>query len=178
MQAHNQWRGFSLVEMMIVVAIVGVMSVIATPSFTQWIESSRIGSTTESIVAGLQIAKNEAIRRNTVVQFTLNTNTGWSLGCKFPETTKVNGLEKCPTIIKKRDAKEGAHGLTATITPASATSVAYSGFGRVIGGEENPITQIDVAGSTEASPLRILVTGGSVRVCNPAMASGNLGACS
>ncbi len=56
--------GFTLVEVMITVAVVAVMASIAAPSMIQFIRSSRLTSVATQFHADLQIARREAIRRN------------------------------------------------------------------------------------------------------------------
>ncbi len=57
-------RGFSLAEMMIVIAVIGVLAAIAFPSFTGVINGGRLSGMTNELVASIQIARTEAIRRN------------------------------------------------------------------------------------------------------------------
>jgi prepilin-type N-terminal cleavage/methylation domain-containing protein len=60
-------RGFTLVEVMVVMTISAILIAMALPSFRTMIRSSEISSATNSVVAGLDIARSEAIRRNNVV---------------------------------------------------------------------------------------------------------------
>lgn len=64
-------RGFSLVELMIVVAIMGVLASIGLPAFMTMIDSNRSKSAAESITSGLRLARSEAIARNAPVRFQL-----------------------------------------------------------------------------------------------------------
>lgn len=57
-------RGFSLAEMMIVIAVIGVLAAIAFPSFTAVVNGGRLSGMTNELVASIQIARSEAIRRN------------------------------------------------------------------------------------------------------------------
>ena len=182
MIAVNRYRsGFSLIELMIAIAIFAITLSIAIPSLQSWIENARVRTTAESIVAGFQIAKNEALRRNTSVRITLSADTSWLVGCDPVDDadTDADGLEDCPSNIKSRSMKDGSTNITAAITPNGAASVLYSGFGRVVGGAENPITSVDVPATAKAgvTSLRIVVTGGGVRMCAPAVATGDPRAC-
>lgn len=61
-------RGFSLVELMVTIAVAAILLAIATPSFTSIINSNRLTSAANEMVATLQAARMEAVRRNTTVR--------------------------------------------------------------------------------------------------------------
>lgn len=64
-------RGFSLIELLVVVAIAGVLLSLAVPSFSMWIENTKIRNQADSIVNGLSLARSEALKRNRPVRFQL-----------------------------------------------------------------------------------------------------------
>lgn len=55
--------GFSLIELMIVVAIVSILAAIAVPEFVKMVASVRVKSATADLVADLAFARAEAIKR-------------------------------------------------------------------------------------------------------------------
>src|SRR5690606_661000 len=59
--------GFSLIELMVVVAIVAILAVVAYPALGSVINSNRLSSHANEMVASLQLARSEAIRRNATV---------------------------------------------------------------------------------------------------------------
>jgi len=71
------WRpsqqGFSMVELVIVIAITGVLLALAAPSYRTWTQNTKIRGTTEAILNGIQLAKAEAVRRNTTLRFQLTS---------------------------------------------------------------------------------------------------------
>lgn len=46
LKGHGRVRGFTLIEVMIVVAVVGILAAIAFPSYTAYVQRSRIGEAT------------------------------------------------------------------------------------------------------------------------------------
>jgi type IV fimbrial biogenesis protein FimT len=51
--------GFSLIEMMIVVAILGITASVAIPSYRTWIQNTKVRTGAESIMNGIQKARSE-----------------------------------------------------------------------------------------------------------------------
>lgn len=56
--------GFTLIELMVTVAVVAIIAVVAVPNLVSVIDANRLRSQTDELVASLQLARSEAIRRN------------------------------------------------------------------------------------------------------------------
>ncbi|MDO9139675.1 MAG: GspH/FimT family pseudopilin [Methylobacter sp.] len=69
-------RGVTLTEVMIVVAIIGILAAVAVPSYQDMIERNRLKEAAESLANDLKFARTEAIKRSANVTLTLAA--GWS----------------------------------------------------------------------------------------------------
>lgn len=67
--------GFTLTELMITLAIAVVLTVIAIPSFKSIIYSNKLTATANDMVAALNSARLEAVKRNATTQFCSNSAT-------------------------------------------------------------------------------------------------------
>lgn len=55
-------KGFTLVELMTAVAVMAILSAIAYPSFESTLRSNRMATTSNELIAGLSLARSEAIK--------------------------------------------------------------------------------------------------------------------
>ncbi|MFN9476627.1 MAG: GspH/FimT family pseudopilin [Acidovorax sp.] len=103
-RAARASAGFTAIELMVVVAIVGVLTALAAPSFTPLIERWRVRDAAESITASVYLARSEAIKRggNVVIRKndstapTCNNGTGptqWGCGWNVFADVNANGAQ-------------------------------------------------------------------------------------
>ena len=69
-------KGFTMVELMVTLAVAAVLLGIAVPSFQGMLERNRVAAQSNELLGGLQAARSEAIRRNATHRF-CNSSTGW-----------------------------------------------------------------------------------------------------
>lgn len=175
------WRtvqlGAGLVEILISFAIIAIVFVMAVPSFSSWIQGSQIRTAAEAIQNGLQLARGDAVRRNTRVQFVLGTTSSWTVGCATPVADlDGDGLADCPATIQSRPAAEGSSNAVVT---APQTTVTFTGLGRVTPVPAGSIA-FDISNpsggacAAAAGPMRCLrvevSSAGQIRMCDPALA--------
>jgi len=63
-------RGFTLIELMVTLAVAGILLGIAVPSFRQLIFSNRLTATANEVVTALTVARSESVKRNVRINFT------------------------------------------------------------------------------------------------------------
>ncbi|HEY5755223.1 MAG TPA: GspH/FimT family pseudopilin [Steroidobacter sp.] len=61
--------GFSIIELMVTLSVASILLAIAVPSFTSLAVNSRLITQSNDVVAALNLARSEAIKRNTSVSF-------------------------------------------------------------------------------------------------------------
>ena len=64
MNSGHRARGFTMLELMIVVAVAGILSAIAAPAMMDFIRANRLSATARQLDADLLLARREAIKRN------------------------------------------------------------------------------------------------------------------
>lgn len=171
-----------MIEMMITIAILGLLIMLAMPSVGSWLLNTRIRTAAESLQNGLQLARMEAVRCNVPVQFVLGAgyDSAWSIQFAYPNlpTPCKSSIPVAlwPTV-QSRPANEGSSGVTLAATPANATTVAFDGMGRRLTANADGsgvLTRICVdlpssilaSGKTRDLELNI-ESGGGVRMCDP-----------
>lgn len=161
-------RGFTLIELMIGVVILVLMIGLAMPSYSVWIHNTRVRSATESFLSGLQLARNESVRRNSSVQFVVGAGSAWTVSCQAvtPGCTAADVV-----AIQSRARNEGSSAAV-TVTPVNGagTTVRFDPFGSMSFPVPSAGSTIafDLTLATATRNLRVTVaTGGTVRMCEP-----------
>jgi type IV fimbrial biogenesis protein FimT len=79
------WRGFTLIEMMITIAVAVVLLAIVAPSFRQIIAGQRIKTASFDLFSALNYTRSEAIKRNASVTLTAGAtaNGAWTTGWRL-----------------------------------------------------------------------------------------------
>ena len=75
-------RGFTLVELMTVVAILGIVAAVSAPSFRSFIATINIKSVAFDLINDMSFARSEAVKQNAVVTIApigADWSTGWQV---------------------------------------------------------------------------------------------------
>ncbi len=115
-------HGFTLVEMLVTVAVFAVLLMIAIPSMRPFLQSQGVKSASMDISSTVALARSEAIKRNATVDVTANSATDWSQGWVVSQTTTTPAATY---TIRKQPALGNI-----LITPSSG-SFSFDGNGRM-----------------------------------------------
>ncbi len=132
-----KFHGFTLVEMMITIAISAILLSIAVPSFQHLMTNNRVGTQASDLMTDFALARSEAVKRGVKVSIcasssgTACTASAWAAGRVIFTDTGVAGLlDGSDTILRVGGPVKG--GLTLASSPlAISHHVQYSPTGRV-----------------------------------------------
>lgn len=178
-------RGFTILELMVVVAVSGILLSIALPSMTQVIRNNSVGVAAELVQNALRQAEGEAIRRNGEVEFMLTDSTP-SVATVNSLTAKANGLNWAIRMVDSAAPNRYVNGYTTSqmaegVTYQGPAGIRFNGSGRVLDSSSSPVggKQVYRVSRTNAAVAYcVFVTpGGAVKLCDPSKASGDPRAC-
>ena len=138
--------GFTLIELMVTIAVLAIIVGIAAPSISTQLANQRVKSTTATLANALKEAKVESIlRRQNVTVIYTNTST--------PKTIKLQaGGDDISTY--NLSAKST---VTQTITPSSVTSIIFQPNKKIANNATVVYTICD-SGSNSETPKQVNLT--------------------
>ncbi|BAW80191.1 fimbrial protein pilin [Candidatus Nitrosoglobus terrae] len=161
--------GFTLIEMMVTVAIAAILLAVAIPSFTQMMDKKRLEGAAESLYADLQLAQSEAIKANKTIKISFYTNsTVWCYGltdntagcnCQALNSCMIGGIQRTVSSDEFQNITISSSLPTFSFSPPRGTA---------------NTSKIEFQSASNQT-LQVKVSGfGRVKLCSPAGA-GNLG---
>lgn len=177
-----------MIEVVVVVAILGIVAVAVTPEISLQLRNSQIRNAAEAMTSGLNRARAEAISRNQNVRFTLVNDLSTDCAASATAGSWVVSLDdpagKCdsapsndtePRIVTVHTARDGNADarVSATVqgtavTTTAANSVIFNSFGRPVNASQLGQIVLDIATATSSHrSYRVVVSAtGSVRMCD------------
>lgn len=197
MLTRKAQKGFSLVEMMVAIVVLATMITLGIPAMLQFIKNAQLRTAAETTMAGVQLARAEALKRNVQVRFTLvddivagcnklATGGSWVVSLDFVDGNcqEAPSETTTPRILQAKSFKEGT--ATASVTasggPEGNHTLIFNGLGRLVLTNQDQFNQVDISNpdggecqhdvSTGTMRcLRIMITsGGDARMCDPKVA--------
>lgn len=189
--------GFSLVELMITLAVFALLMMAAVPSFQAWIAGARVRSAAESLQNSLRMSQTEAVRRSRQTSFVL-TNSQPALEAA-PADNGRNWYARVLPLTAGEAASEsdylvgenfaGQSGITVT----GPALLCFNSMGRLVSNAATGLGQECVAPASAIEPVVYTIStpgadrelrvqaylGGKIRMCDAAkkLSAGNPDGC-
>lgn len=130
--------GFTLIELMVTISIVGILMAIAVPNFQTFMLNSRITTQANEFLTALNYARSEAVKRGVTVTVcpssspftTCAGSTDWAQGWLVFVDADSNGVFATGTDISVRVWPALRAGSTLTAATLTRTTFNSSGFAR------------------------------------------------
>ena len=83
-------RGFTLLELMVAIAVLAILATVGVPSFRELIQNNRVVTQTNELVSALNFARTEAIKRGRNVRVDVTqADPGWSAEVAVDTTNEL-----------------------------------------------------------------------------------------
>lgn len=145
--SHQREKGFTLLELLVAIAVLAIVAAIAVPSFAEIVRQNRATNLANSMVSALSLARSEAVKRGAQASVSA-LNGDWATGWQV--RAEGNELRRWPTE-------------NATVS-SSATAITFNPRGRLAASSGIQITvgidtaqrcvQVSLSGSARVSEER------------------------
>ncbi|MFA1025669.1 putative Pillin [Pseudomonas syringae pv. helianthi] len=128
-------KGFSLIELLVTVSLVGILAAIAIPSFTSSIQSNKADTELSDLQRALNYARLEAINRGVAVRIAPTSGTAWTSELQVylvsdankKALRKVAAIGSGGTLVADNNATAiDFNNLGALIAPTAAVTMTYT----------------------------------------------------
>jgi type IV fimbrial biogenesis protein FimT len=172
--AHRRSRGFTLVELLIVLAVAAVLAGVTVPAMNALVKSVKLTSATNDLFASLLMARSEAVKRNSRVALCKSSDGiscassgGWEQGWIVFHDTNNDGMHASgEEIVMRAQALSPDLRLSGNLNVAKYVSYSPSGNAKLVGGgfQAGTITLCNESASSGEARQIILSTAGRPRV--------------
>jgi len=166
LNAPTRFRGFTLVELMITIALLAILLMVGIPSFTELVRNNRLTTNANQFMTALNLAKSEAIKRG--IRVTLrgtaapNWESGWEVFTDIDASGTKTGADE---VLRAYPAFQGVYTLRGNGNFVNFVSFVPTGrTNSNIGGSFALCDDSDGNGLPEARTSRLLIINAMGRV--------------
>jgi len=161
--------GFTMVELMVTIAVAAILMAIAFPSFQSVMRSNRLATATNQVIGAVSLARTEAIRNTRGAGVcassdgsTCAVSTDWATGWLVWSDLDGNGTyDGSPTDTALRFMKGDAK--TVVTGPSAATAIRFDARGRLAGAQQTIVLQPVTCGTQALRRTLTVAVSGQVR---------------
>lgn len=179
-------RGFTLIELVVVIALLALLMMAAVPAVGSWIANARVRSTAEALQNSLRVAQQEALRRNRRTVFALTKAApDWNAA---PEANAANWYVRAQPLGGSAETASHALSLVTGHQTGSQSGVSLKGpallcfnaMGQQVSAAaadtglntacntDNPVVYTVSHAKADRSLKVLVYLGGRVRMCDAA----------
>jgi len=123
------WRGYTIIEMAVTVALLGVMLAIAVPSFREMLDRNHLATASNDLISAFLTTRSEAVKRECRVSISRNGawNTGWT-------TNVLTDIAGCTALqLISHETSGSGLGMAIATNGNIGNAVIFSPDGRAVG---------------------------------------------
>lgn len=112
MEPKNRLQGFTLVEVMFVIAVIGILSAVAIPTYLTWLPDMRLKATARDVYSTFQKTRLDAIKTNRDLAIVFNPlNNTYSI-CSDPGVDGIwSTVDGSNTVLQVNNFTQAGYGI-------------------------------------------------------------------
>ena len=135
---YTRAGGFTLIELMMTLAIAGILAVLTLPGFTKSLKNNCMTTTTNNLVTSLQLAKSEAVKRRATVRVKAIDaseannewgKAGWRVTVTGPDITTSVPITKTLRAVEPGCGSDYIRIAAQMADSSTITSISYNSSG-------------------------------------------------